>query len=132
MLMIRRLGATIALVAAAATPLAGNAQPRCSHETLAVNGTAVTVAYCIQTEPRANSSLELIVPVQESFSAPSGSFGRFSQLHFVAGEGASRILEPVDLAPLGLEGTLHLTLIYAEGLIQIEGAFLTPGAIKIK
>jgi len=57
---------------------------------------------------------------------------RTSDLHFLAGEGVSRMLESLYLTKLGMSGTLHLTLAYVQGLVQVEGALLTPGAITIK
>ena len=53
-------------------------------------------------------------------------------MRFVTGEGTTRVLENVDLAGVGLGGTLHLTLAYVDGLVHIENAMLTPGAITIK
>ena len=74
----------------------------------------------------------MLVPIVASYGAPGGSFSRARDLHFVAGEGVSRVIENLDLAKLGLSGTLHLTLAYSSGLVRIEGALLTPGAITIK
>ncbi len=53
-------------------------------------------------------------------------------MRFIAGDGPSRVLENVELAQLGLQGTLHLTLVYAGGAVHIESALLTPGAVTIK
>jgi hypothetical protein len=39
----------------------------------------------------------------------------------------------VALDEAGLTGqTLHLTLVYTSGLVRVDGALLTPGAITIK
>jgi hypothetical protein len=116
--------ATTALGAAAATP--------CTQEILRVQGVPLTVGYCIDGAPRASGSDEVIVPVSATFSAPGGTLHRLRELHFVAGEGVSRVLESLDLTKLGLTGTLHLTLAYSHGLVQVEGALLTPGAITIR
>ncbi len=104
----------------------------CSQETLSVRGTLVAIGYCVSGTPRSNGSDEVIVPVAASYSAVGGSVRRSIELHFVAGEGTSRVLESLDLAPLGLAGTLHLTLAYSRGIVRVEGALLTPGAITIK
>jgi hypothetical protein len=105
---------------------------QCTAETLAVQGTTVTIAYCVTGPPRPTDTQEIIVPVLATFSAPAGSLRRASELHFLAGEGVSRVLESLDLSKLGLTGTLHLTLAYIRGLVHVEGALLTPGAITIK
>ncbi|MGC1381242.1 MAG: hypothetical protein WA814_09520 [Candidatus Baltobacteraceae bacterium] len=127
---MRRVLAIVCLSVATAQGAAA-ASP-CTQETLTVEGAPVTIGYCIAGSPRASGSDEVIVPVNASYSAPGGSQRGLTELHFVAGEGASRVLESLDLAPLGLAGTLHLTLLYSRGTVRVEGALLTPGAITIK
>ena len=75
---------------------------------------------------------EEIVPVTATYSAPGGSMRRAIELHFIAGERVSRVIQSLDLTQLGLTGTLHLTLTFSRGLVDVEGALLTPGAITIK
>ncbi|HEY1869002.1 MAG TPA: hypothetical protein VGG70_11960, partial [Candidatus Cybelea sp.] len=91
-----------------------------------------TIAYCVSGAPRSNGAEELIVPVSATYSAPGGMLRRSSELHFMAGERVSRVLESLDLARVGLSGTLHLTLAYSRGVVRVEGALLTPGAITVK
>lgn len=97
-----------------------------------MRGTPVTIGYCVDGAVRSAGGDEIVVPTVASYGAPGGSFSRTRRLHFVAGEGVSRVIENLDLARLGLAGTLHLTLAYSGGLIHVEGALLTPGAITIK
>jgi hypothetical protein len=118
------------IILSATTALAA-ADP-CTQEVLRVEGVTVTIGYCINGVPRADGGDEMIVPVTEAYAAPGGTMRRLRQLHFVAGEGTSRVLESLDLTQLGLSGTLHLTLAYSRGVVQVEGALLTPGAITIK
>lgn len=108
------------------------AAPACTQETLVVRGTPVTIGYCVDGAARSAGGDEIVVPTVASYGAPGGSFKSTQQLHFVAGEGVSRVIENLDLGRLGLSGTLHLTLAYSGGLIHVEGALLTPGAITIK
>lgn len=125
--------ATVALtllVAAAGTH--GLPKSPCSTQTLTIEATAVTVSYCVNGVSHATGTQEIAVPVVETFASSSHSLRRSSELHFLAGEGVSRVIESLDLAQLGLAGTLHLTLAYVDGLVQVEGALLTPGAITIK
>ena len=70
--------------------------------------------------------------VSESYSTSRGAFTQQSTLQFISGESASRVIEDIALARLGLEGTLHLTLVYHGGLVRVESALLTPGAITSK
>jgi hypothetical protein len=124
-------GVVVAL-AMLAIPVATSAQLRCSQETLTVRGAPVTVSYCVGGSIRSTDATELIVPVAATYSAPGGTVRRSVNLRFVAGERTSRIIENLDLRQLGLAGTLHLTLAYAGGLVRVEEAMLTPGAITIK
>jgi hypothetical protein len=128
-----RFGAAAFLAAAATLPATAGAQQRCSQETLSVRGTPVTIGYCIAAAPKTGAGEEILIPVQASYAAPGGSFGRAEELRFISGEGSSRVVENLRLGPLGLgPQTLHLTLVYSAGVVRIEGALLTPGAITVK
>jgi hypothetical protein len=116
----------------AATTAFGRAAAPCTQEVLRVEGAPVTITYCISAAPRANGTDEVIVPVNATYAAPGGTLRRATELHFVAGEEISRVLESLDLTKVGLTGTLHLTLAYSRGLVRVEGALLTPGAITVK
>ncbi len=118
-------------IAAALTARAAVAA-QCTAETLSVQGTPVTITYCVTGPARSTGTQEMIVPVSATYSAPAGSLSRTGELHFLAGEQTSRVLESVDLTKLGLVGTLHLTLAFDQGTVHVEGALLTPGAITIK
>jgi hypothetical protein len=108
------------------------AQTRCTQETLPVRGTPVTIGYCVTGTPAVNADGETTVVVAASYSVAGRSVPRSESLHFVSGERVSRVLDSFALAALGLDGVLHLTLSYSGGLVAIEGALLTPGAITIK
>ncbi len=126
----RKIALPLALVAAAATAPA-IAQPRCTQEVLAVRGTPVTLVYCVAGAVHSDGD-EVLVPVSVSYSASGGSFSSARELHFVGGEGSSRILESLELSRIGMPGVLHLTLVYGGGVVRVEGALLTPGGITIK
>jgi hypothetical protein len=123
---------TIFIVLILSTVRGALSAPPCTQETLTVEGAPVTIGYCVSGPLRANGADEVVVPVTASYSAPGGTLRRPIDLHFIAGEGVSRVLQSLDLAKLGLTGTLHLTLAYSHGLVRLEGALLTPGAITIK
>src|SRR5579863_5899183 len=107
------------LLALAAVPAGATAQDHCTRETLSIRGTAVTAAFCAEVAPTA-AGPELSLPVAETYSAPGGSISRTVTLRFIAGDGPSRVLENLDLTPLGLSGTLHLTLMYSGGVVRVE------------
>jgi hypothetical protein len=125
-----RLPAVLILLVASTLP--ATAASQCSQQTLMVEGSPVTIGYCVSGPAHANGVEEVVVPVAATYSAPGGSIHRAIELHFIAGEGVSRVIQSLDLAALGLTGTLHLTLAYSRGLVDVEGALLTPGAITIK
>jgi hypothetical protein len=128
---MKRAFAIAAMVLASAAP-AARAADSCTTETLSVEGTPVTIGYCVSGPARSNGAEEMVVPVVATYSAPAGTLSRPIDLHFIAGEGVSRVIQSLDLTKLGLTGTLHLTLAYAHGLVRVEGALLTPGAITIQ
>ena len=123
------LALLLALFAGGGAHAQGN---RCTRETLPVKGTALTVSYCVAAENSAAAGHDLPVQVTESYSTGRGSFTQQNTLQFISGETASRVIEDVALNRVGLEGTLHLTLVYRGGLVKVESALLTPGAITIK
>ncbi len=119
------------VLALAAAPGTAHASGQCSSEVLNVRDVPVTVQYCIAGNTAKNGP-EIRVPVDGSYTSPTGTFTHASVMRFVAGEGPARVLENVDLSQLGLGGTLHLTLAYSGGVVRVENAMLTPGAITIK
>ncbi len=123
--------AFVLLTLLAALPTSASAQAPCTRETLSVRGTPVAVGYCI-VGSTASPAGETALRVAATYASGGHTIQRTSTMTFVSGEGPSRVLESVDLADLGLTGTLHLTLVYAGGTIRVESALLTPGAIIVK
>jgi len=105
---------------------------RCTRETLPIKGTPLTASYCVASEASAAAGHDLPVQVVATYATSRGSFTQQSTLQFIAGETASRVIEDVALTRVGLDGTLHLTLVYRGGLVHVESALLTPGAITVK
>ncbi len=128
--MTRALAIFIVLTLSTVPP--ARSASSCTQEKLTVEGAPLTIGYCVSGPLLANGADELLVPVTATYSAPAGTLRRSIDLHFIAGERVSRVLQSLDLAKLGLSGTLHLTLAYSHGLVRLEGALLTPGAITIK
>lgn len=122
--------ALLAVALAGALGAPAGAAP-CSKETLTVRGVPVVVQYCIAGDPQ-TSGAATVVAVDSTYTSGDASFARRSTLRFISGEGPGSVLESVDLAGLGLTGTLHLTLGYAGGEVHVLGALLTPGAVIVK
>lgn len=129
--------ATLALslgAVAAIAPTHAQGQPtgRCTRETLSVRGTPLTVSYCVTELGQATPGRDLPVRVSETYSTPKGSVTQDTTLRFIAGEESSRVIEDLALGRVGLEGTLHMTLLLRNGVVRVDSAILTPGAITVK
>lgn len=105
---------------------------RCTREILNVRGTPLTAAYCIVGSATASPGRDLPVHVTENYSTPHGSWSQEVTLQFIAGEESSRVIQDLPLDKVGLQGTLHLTLLLRGGTIHVDSAMLTPGAVTIK
>ncbi len=122
-----RTFAVLALVALSAAPAAAqNPAQRCSHDTFDVGGKAVAVSLCAAA-PEGGK-----LAVSESFRSGSGSFSRSTAIDILSGAAVSRGIDDAALAPLGINATLHLTLAYRGGAVQVEHALLLPGATPLK
>ncbi len=104
----------------------------CTHETLNVKSTAIRITYCAAPVRADVTPRTVVLAVRESFSSAKGAFSQISSLEFLAGDEPSRVIEDVALEKLGINATLHLTLVLRKGAVALEGAMLTPGAITLK
>jgi hypothetical protein len=120
------LGAVLTLLASAPA----GAQDRCSRETVAIQGTPVTVALCVVSESRAGDVTT--IDLAATYSSKDGAFTQRSTIRFIDGEGPARALQSVSLSQIGITGTLHMTLLYVGNDVSMEHALLTPGAVTIK
>jgi hypothetical protein len=114
----------LALMFAAALGLAPAADPCTVQQFAAPEGT-VTATYC--SAPVAGGS----VTVTQTYAANGKSFARPLAIAIVAGAGASRATDDVNLAPLGIARTLHVHVSYAGGTARMTGGLLIPGAIPV-
>lgn len=131
---LRRTRRTACAGAAAALLFAAPAaaQNRCTRDSLTVQGTPIAVEYCVTAMGRMSPGSELPVTVSELYHTNRGTVRETKAFRFIAGEPSSRVIDDLDLAPLGLKGTLHLTLVLRGGTVALEGAMLTPGAVTIR
>lgn len=104
----------------------------CTHETLNVKSTTIRITYCAPPVRADAAGRTVVLAVHESFSSAKGAFSQISNLEFLAGDEPSRVIEDVALEKLGIDATLHLTLVLRKGAVALEGAMLTPGAITLK
>ncbi|HEY2026838.1 MAG TPA: hypothetical protein VGG78_07495 [Gemmatimonadaceae bacterium] len=119
--------AVLALFMASIAPALAQPAQRCSHETFSVGGQAVAVTVCAGA-PNSGKT----VAVTETFKNATTSFNHNSSIEVLPGAAASRAVDDVSLAPLGLQFTLHITLAYRDAGVIIEHALLLPGAVPLK
>ncbi len=119
--------AVLAVVLASFAPALAQPAQRCSHETFPVAGQPVTVTACAGAPDSGKT-----VAVTETFKNAATSFSKTTSIEVLKGAAASRAVDDVSLAPLGLQYTLHMTLAYREAGIVIEHALLLPGAVPLK
>ena len=119
--------AVLAFFAASIAPALAQPVQRCSHEAFAVGGQSVVVTVCAGA-PNGGKT----VAVAENFKNASTPFNHTTSIEVLPGAAASRAVDDVSLAPLGLQYTLHLTLAYREAGVIIEHALLLPGAVPLK
>ena len=119
--------AVLAIVLASIAPALAQPAQRCSHETFPVGGQPVTVTVCAGAPDSGKT-----VAVTETFKNAATSFSKTTSIEVLKGAAASRAVDDVSLAPLGLQFTLHMTLAYREAGVVIEHALLLPGAVPLK
>ena len=123
----RHFVAVLALLAASIVPTLAQPAQRCSRETFPVAGQAVAVTVCAGAPDSGKT-----VAVTETFKNATASFNHGTSIEVLKGAAASRAVDDVSLAPLGLQYTLHMTLAYREAGVIIEHALLLPGAVPLK
>jgi hypothetical protein len=126
--------ALVLVVALAGRPVA--AQPEgCSQETLRVDEVPLEVTLCVPARSEGRNRVEsasVNVSVTERFAARGESFSRVVPLEFMAGAPSSRTMDDIPLGKLGIDRTLHVTIVYKPGHAHLEHAMLLPGAVPLK
>jgi hypothetical protein len=107
------------------------AQERCTHNAVVLRGTPATIDLCVTGTPAVQSGVAT-VPLEMRYQTRSASLVQRASIRFITGVGPSRALQSVELAPLGVAGVLHMTLLYNGNDVSMEHALLTPGAITVK
>jgi hypothetical protein len=116
----------LGLAAGLALPASGESE-RCTNDALRVDGTAVAARFCVPGGGGAP-----VVNITETFTVLGKSIGKTTALTVVAGAQTSRTIDDVDLSPIGPKRTLHMTLAYRSGTVELEHALALPGAVPVK
>ena len=123
----------LATMVAVALPAAA-AAPACTPETLSVEGTPVTVGYCVSGPLRATASRrDRRSGRGDLLGAGTASCGAHPSCTFSPERAISRVLESLDLTQAGHDrNAAPDARLHRAGAVRVEGALLTPGAITIK
>jgi hypothetical protein len=125
---VLRLTAVLTLLATSAA----GAQPACSNLTVSVRGTPLTVGFCLSGAATNAANGVTTVSLEATYATKGHSMVQRSSVRFITGVGPARALDSVNLAPVGIDGTLHMTLLYSGNQVSMEHALLTPGAVTVK
>ncbi|MGC8484517.1 MAG: hypothetical protein ACP5O6_02625 [Candidatus Baltobacteraceae bacterium] len=128
----RRLAPLVALAAAIAVVAPGIARAACTSERFTVEGSPLTIELCLNAVTLDPSTSSRIAHVEATTSTPTRSATASLALLLPMGSAASHAPASIELAPVGLVGTLHLTLHVTPSSASIDSALLTPGAVIIK
>lgn len=122
-----RVVAALGLVAVLGLPASGQSE-HCTSDRLSIDGITVTAGFCVPAQPAASVS----VSVSETFTAHGKTVSKTTPLAVMSGARVSRMIDDVDLTALGVKSTLHMTLAYRAGSVELEHALALPGAIPVK
>jgi hypothetical protein len=121
-----RPAAALALAAGLSLP-AGAQGESCTRDSLVIDGIAVRARFCVPAGPPAPN-----VSVTETFTAQGKTTAKTTPLAVVAGAVTSRTIDEIDLSPIGPKRSLHMTLAYRHGAVELEHALALPGATPVK
>ncbi len=108
------------------------ARAACTSERFTVEGSPLTIELCLNAVTLDPSTSSRIAHVEATTSTPTRSATASLALLLPMGSTASHAPASIELAPVGLVGTLHLTLHVTPSSASIDSALLTPGAVIIK
>ncbi len=121
--------ATCALALASVAPPAFAASG-CSSDAFTVMGTPLTIEIC--TPASRPGGRGQIVATETLTARGKAPVVRKVALDVVSPDEASHTIDDAPLQPLGIAGTLHMTIGYKGGGVRLEHALLVPGAIALK
>ncbi len=128
----RSLGSLFALATALWVGSLGIARAACSSESFTVEGTPLTIQLCLASLTLDPTAASRVAHVEATTSTPTRSATAQLALLLPVGSAPAHAPASIELAPVGLVGTLHLTLHVAPTTVTIDSALLTPGAVIIK
>jgi len=129
---------TLAVGCAATFARASAAAAPCSLDTFSIEGAALAVEVCAPAESLVGTKVTLTERFTVKGQTP---LERALVVEVLPKAGTSRSIDDVSLAKLGINKTLHLTIVFKAGPstgsgrpagASLEHALLVPGAIALK
>jgi len=108
------------------------ARAACTSERFTVEGTPLTIALCLTSVQLDQATGSRIARVEATTSTPTHTASAQLALLLPLESTVAHAPASIELAPVGLIGTLHLTLHVAPPNVTIDSALLTPGAVILK
>ncbi len=121
------------LLAGIAFCLIGSAQAAgaCTSDHFQFSGSTLAITLCDAGRVMQNDGIEQL-RLQSHLSLGAKSFDRESHLSFPEGSATPRVIDDIDLAPLGLTERLHITVSLTSRGPIIEHATSLPGPIILR
>lgn len=124
-----RLIGALAFVGAISSSSAGTAAA-CSHDRLRIEKQSIGITLCPGTPSIVDGTVRL--PSQLRLDLRKASLDRSLLLRYPPLTPHPRAVVDVDLTPLGIAKTLHLSLVPHGDEISIEHAVLLPGPVLLR
>jgi hypothetical protein len=130
--------ASLAVALFAGTGAAPAATPPCSSDAFSIDGSSVAVVVCVTVAAPAAAHRDSSVKPPPAFLEETLTVKgepplvRSLALDAAPTDDASRSIDDVPLAKLGLARTLHLTIVVRNAGVRLEHVLLVPGAVTLK
>ncbi len=128
----RSFAPLLALAAMLAVASPALAQAACTNEGFTVEGSPLSIELCLRSVTLDPATSSRTAHVEATTSTPSRSATVQLALLLPMGSASANAPASIELTPVGLVGTLHLTLHVTPDSVSIDSALLTPGAVIIK
>ena len=128
----RRFAGLLAIAVALAFASPAVARAACTSEAFTVEGSPLSIELCLTSVTLDPATSSRVAHVAATTSTASRSATAQLALLLPMGSTAAHAPATIELAPVGLVGTLHLTLHVTPNSASIDSALLTPGAVIIK
>ncbi|HUY11228.1 MAG TPA: hypothetical protein VMV73_03105 [Candidatus Dormibacteraeota bacterium] len=110
----------------------GEASAACTTQRLTVERAPLDITLCLRSMVVDTQAGSRTAHIDATYTTPGRRVVQALNLILPSQSGAGRAPASIALAPLGLTGTIHLTLLIDSSQAQVDAALLTPGAVILK